>query len=146
MILVLNMKPHHVKMNLTKSTFTTILITDICGWILELKQGQIVLCISTAWYILSLEKYTMIHPCLLAPLYERCSSSNSGLWYIHPSVRPSNIWTLKPFYGDQKQAKQANADQCRPGQTNADYIVLVGEVVLVVVLIVVLVVVLVVVF
>ena len=48
-----------------------------------------------------------------------------------------------PFYGDQKQAKQVNADQRRPGQTKADHVVLVVELVLVLVVVLVVVLVLV---
>ena len=59
-----------------------------------------------------------------------------------------SFWAFKPFYGDQKQAKQVNADQYRHGQTKADHVVLhtivvVVEVVLVLVVVMVVVLVLV---
>ena len=66
------------------------------------------------------------------------------VWDISNPIRPTySFWAFKPFYGDQKQAKQVNADQCRPGQTKADHVVLVVEVVLVLVVVLVVVLVLV---
>ena len=66
------------------------------------------------------------------------------VWDISKPIRPTySFWAFKPFFGDQKQAKQVNADQRRPGQTKADHVVLVVELVLVLVVVLVVVLVLV---